>query len=384
MRPTMMEVSLGALKHNIHEIEKYMSLNRKDTEIPKIMPVVKANAYGTYLHLHNEILEHFDIVAVAVASEGAALRENGFSKEILVLNQPDESEIEELLQNHITIGVSDVSFVKRLGETLEMWKKSTVKEGVEPAKARVHIEIDTGMGRTGIRPEDTVKFIQKIQENSHILIEGIYTHLSSADYDEDYTNEQLEKFARAVQDARGLLGEIKYVHCSASNGILNYSNDQHHLYCNLVRAGIILYGYESFDNMYEKIDLKPVCRLKSKITFLKEVEADTSIGYSRKFITQRKTRVATVPIGYADGLRRMLSNKGEVLICGKRAPIIGNVCMDSFMVDVTEIPGVSLGDDVYIWDNDKITLEEVAKNCGTINYEIMCTISDRVERVYVN
>ena len=375
MRPTMMEVSLGAWKHNIHEIEKYMSQNRKDTEIPKIMPVVKANAYGTYLHLHNEILEHFDIVAVAVASEGAALRENGFSKEILVLNQPDESEIEELLQNHITIGVSDVSFVKRLGETLGSWKENS-------AKARVHIEIDTGMGRTGIRPEDTVKFIQEIQENSHILIEGIYTHLSSADYDEDYTNEQLEKFARAVQDARSILGEIKYVHASASNGILNYSNDSHHLHCNFVRAGIILYGYESFENMYERIGLKPVCRFKSKITFLKEVEAGTSIGYSRKFITKRKTRVATVPIGYADGLRRELSNKGEVLICGQRAPIIGNVCMDSFMVDVTEIPEVILGEDVYIWDNDKITLEEVAEKCGTINYEIMSTISNRVERVY--
>ena len=132
----------------------------------------------------------------------------------------------------------------------------------------------------------------------------------------------------------------------------------------------------------EKINLKPICKLKSKVTFLKEVPENTSIGYSRSFITKRRTKVATIPIGYADGLRRALSNKGEVVIRNKKVPIIGNVCMDSCMLDVTDLDDVSVGDDVYIWDNKNITLEEVARLCDTINYEIISTISYRVPRIF--
>lgn len=172
--------------------------------------------------------------------------------------------------------------------------------------------------------------------------------------------------------------EIKYIHCAASNAIINYPNS----YYNLVRAGIILYGYESFNQTYQKLKLKQVCILKSKITFLKEVEENTSIGYSRSFITKRKTKVATIPIGYADGLKRILSNIGNVVINGKKAPIIGNICMNSFMADVTEINNVSIGDNVYIWDNKIITLEEVANQAKTINYEILSTISNRVPRIF--
>ena len=207
----------------------------------------------------------------------------------------------------------------------------------------------------------------------------MYTHLSSADIDFEYTEKQLNSFSRAVVTAKEILGELKYIHCSASNGILNFSNS----YYNLVRPGLILYGYDSCEGATEKLNLKPICKLKSKITFLKEVDANTSIGYSRSFITNRKTKVATIPIGYADGLKRILSNKGEVVINGKRVPIIGSVCMDSFMADVTDLEEVSAGDDVYIWDNENVTVEEIAKLCGTINYEIICTISNRVPRVFV-
>ena len=226
--------------------------------------------------------------------------------------------------------------------------------------------------------------------------------MSSADYDDVYTIKQLNNFNEAVSKAQEYIGELKYIHCSASNGILNYTNKELNnsnnivedksrdsnnkkinTYSNLIRPGIILYGYESFDKTMEMIDLKPVCKLKSKITFLKEVEAGTSIGYSRSYITTRKTKVATIPIGYADGLRRSLSNKGEVLINGKRVPIIGKVCMDGFMADVTDLEEVSVGDEVYIWDNEIIMLEEVANLCDTINYEIMSTISNRVPRRFI-
>lgn len=170
---------------------------------------------------------------------------------------------------------------------------------------------------------------------------------------------------------------IKYVHHSASNGILNFQSS----ICNLVRAGIILYGYQASDTTLDKIKLMPVSKLKAKISFIKEVEGHTSISYGRTFISKDKMKIATVGIGYADGIRRKLSNRGQVVIHGQKADIVGTVCMDSLMVDVTNIDNAKIGDDVYIWDNDVITLEEVANICDIINYEILSTISDRVPRV---
>ena len=162
-------------------------------------------------------------------------------------------------------------------------------------------------------------------------------------------------------------------------GILKYAAAHY----NMVRPGIIVYGYLPDSSMNNIIDLKPTTKLKSNVVFVKEVEAGTSISYGRTFVTNKKTKIATVPMGYADGIRRSLSNKGKVLIHDKFAPIIGNVCMDNFMVDVTDIPDVKVGDEVIMWDNDKITVEDVADICGTINYEILCGMSDRVSRKYI-
>ena len=357
-RPTVMEVDLEAFKYNVTQIQKYAGSSMR------IMPVIKANAYGTYINTRNDIINDFDIVAVAVVDEAVALRNQGFEKEIFVLNQPYKDEIDKIVKNNITIGVSSDSFLEEIGKRKD--------------KIKTHIEIGTGMGRTGINPTRTKEYIEKAKKYSNIEIEGIYTHLSSADYDEEYTKKQLESFESSVKAAKEILGDIKYIHSSASNGILNFENK----YCNLIRPGIILYGYEACSTTFDKIHLKPVCKLKSKITFLKEVSENTSIGYGRSYITKRKTKVATIPIGYADGLRRGLSNKGEVIVKGKKVPIIGSVCMDGFMADVTELEDVSVGDDVYIWDNDIITLEEIAKSLDTINYEIMCTISNRVPRFF--
>lgn len=357
-RPTVMEVDLEAFKYNVSQIQKYAGNS------VKMMPVIKANAYGTYINTRNDIINNFEIVAVAVVDEAVALREQGYKKEIFVLNQPYKDEIDKIVKYDITIGVSSDSFLEEIGKRKE--------------KIKIHIEIGTGMGRTGINPLRTREYIEKVKTYPNIEIEGIYTHLSSADYDEEYTKKQLESFESSVKVAKEILGDIKYIHSSASNGILNCENKC----CNLIRPGIILYGYEACKTTFDKIDLKPVCKLKSKITFLKEVGENTSIGYGRSYITKGKTKVATIPIGYADGLRRRLSNKGEVIINGKKAPIIGSVCMDGFMADVTELENACVGDDVYIWDNDIITLDEIAESLDTINYEIMCTISNRVPRVF--
>ena len=366
-RPTIMEVDLDAFEYNVMQIQKYAG-NKVG-----IMPVIKANAYGTYINKRLDILEKFNIVAVALVDEAVELRNLGYKNEIFVLNQPYKEEIEKIIKYDITGGVSALNFVEEIGKKLE--------------DIKIHIELGTGMGRTGIHPNRIIEFIDKIKEYSNIKIEGLYTHLSSADCDDEYTKKQLKSFYFASQKAEEYIGKLKYIHCSASNGILNYSldkpNDKQNNIDNLVRPGIILYGYEPFDKAYEKIHLKPVCKLKSKITFLKEVDSGTSIGYSRSYITTRKTKVATIPIGYADGLSRGLSNKGEVVINKQKAPIIGKICMDGFMADVTDLENVSIGDDVYIWDNEIIKLEELASLCNTINYEIISTVSNRVPRIYI-
>ncbi len=358
-RPTVLEIDLNNFRHNVKQIQNYVGEN------VKLMPVIKAAGYGTYINKCLDIINEFDIVAVAVVDEAIELRDLGYEKEIFVLNQADKKEIEKIITNNITVGVSSLGFLEELGKQTE--------------KVKIHIEIGTGMGRTGINPARVEEYINEVKKYSNIEIEGMYTHLSSADIDFEYTEKQLSSFKRAVDAAKNILGDLKYVHCSASNGILNFP----YSYYNLVRPGIILYGYDSCEGAVEKLDLKPVCKFKSKITFLKEVDANTSIGYSRSYVTNRKTKVATIPVGYADGLKRALSNKGEVVIKGKKVPIIGSVCMDSFMADVTDLEEVSTGDDVYIWDNENITVEEIAKICGTINYEIICTISYRVPRVMV-
>ena len=358
-RPTVLEVDLNNFKHNVNQIQNYVGKN------VKLMPVIKAAGYGTYINKCIEIINEFDIVAVAVVDEAIELRNLGYKKEIFVLNQPYKDEIEKIEKYGITVGISSLGFLNELGNYGK--------------KIKIHIEIGTGMGRTGINPARVEEYIQEVNKYPNVEIEGMYTHLSSADIDFEYTEKQLNSFKKAVDTAKNLLGDLKYVHCSASNGILNFPNS----YYNLVRPGIILYGYDSCDGAVQKLDLKPICKLKSKITFLKEVEANTSIGYSRSFVTTRRTKVATIPVGYADGLKRTLSNKGEVLIKGKKVPIIGSVCMDSFMADVTDLEDVTSGDEVYIWDNENITVEEIAKMCGTINYEIICTISNRVPRVFI-
>lgn len=358
MRPTVMQVSLRKFRENVKEIQAQLP---RDCQM---MPVMKANAYGTYINTQIDVVSEFDRVAVAVVCEGAELRKIGYQKEIFVLNQPAISEIEEIAANGLSIGISDKNFAQELGRRKNFFK--------------VHIEVDSGMGRTGVQLSEVSDFIDFVKKFQNIQIEGIYTHLSAADNDIEYTKKQLEIFDQAVEIAKEKVPDLKFIHCSASNGIVNFKETK----CNLVRPGMILYGYSSGEGIGDKIKLKPVCKLKSQITFLKTVPKGTSIGYSRSFVTEKETKVATVPIGYADGLRRELSNRGLVCVCGRKVPIIGKVCMDSFMVDVTEISDVKVGDDVWIWDNENITLEKVAEQCHTINYEMMCTISNRVPRKF--
>lgn len=359
MRASYMEVDLDSFESNITEIQEYVG--NKIT----LMPVVKANCYGTYINYRKDILNKFKIVAVAISEEGAKLRKIGYKNEILCLNQPYITDFDEIVENNITIGLSSKVFLEEILKRKE--------------KITVHLEIETGMGRTGIALEDLEEFLNLIKTAENITVEGIYTHFSVADTDEEFTKSQIEKFEKAVKIVESKLGKLKYVHTSASNGILNFKVDV----CNLVRPGLIMYGYESFKGASKKINIKPVAKLVAKIDFIKTVKKGESISYGRKYIADKDILVATVPLGYADGIRREYYKEGYVVINGKKAKILGTICMDSFMVDITDIENVNIGTKVYIWDNKIITLDDIAEKLDTINYEIISTISNRVPRKFL-
>jgi alanine racemase len=356
IRQTYLEINLNNFKDNINEIKK---LKPNKT----LIPVIKANGYGTYINKRLDIINEFNIVAVAIVEEAIELRKLGYKKDILVLNQPFTEEIEDIIKYNITPGISSIEFLKELIKTNK--------------EVKIHIELETGMNRTGFQNIEEV--IKLLKENTKIIVEGIYTHFSSADDDDAYTKKQINKFKDFYEILSKEFNTIKYIHTSASNGLVNYDID----FTNTIRPGIIMYGYPSYQEIKNKINLKPIAKLVSKISYLKEIDKNESVSYNQTYKTTKKTKVATIPLGYADGLKRSLSNKGNVVIENKLCPIIGNVCMDSILVDVTDINDIKIGDKVYIFDNVLITLEDIAKQCNTINYEILRNISERVPRIYI-
>lgn len=359
-RQSILEISTSAFKHNIEEIKKIIGPNKD------IMYVMKANSYGTYLNKNISLIKDFKIIATAIVKEAVELRKLGFKNEIFVLNQPYLEDIDNVVKYNVTIGIASLSFLEQLSKL--------------KSNFTIHLELETGMGRTGFNIADLDNVLKFLQTTKNIKVEGVYTHLSSADKDQEFTNSQMTLFKQGVAKIKEYYKDIKYVHAEASNGILNVND----AICNLVRPGILLYGYPPADNISKTLDFRPVAKLKSHVLFIKEVPKGTSISYGRTFITPKKMTIATIGIGYADGIRRNLSNKGKVIIKDKIVPIVGTVCMDSFMIDVTDIKDVKVGDYVYIWDNENITLEEIAEECNTINYEILSTISNRVPRVFID
>ena len=353
MRNTKLEINITKFLNNIEKIK-----NKNPDKI--IMPVIKANAYGTYINKQIDIINNFDIVATALVNEGVELRKEGYIGEIFILNQPDIEEIELIKQYDLIIGLSSIEFINK-----------AISEPI-----RVHLEIETGMNRTGIKLEDLDKYVSIIK-NSNIKVEGIYTHLSSADFDKEYTNNQINLFKQALDQTKNIFN-YKYIHISASNGILNYNVD----FANTIRPGLIMYGYEPFKGANNIIDVEPIATLKTKITFIKDSKVLDKIGYSQKYECPKDMIVATIPIGYADGYRRALSNKGYVVVNNTRCQILGNICMDSCMIDVTDA-NAKVGDEVILFDDKDVTLDELADICQTINYEIISAINERVPRVFI-
>lgn len=364
MLKSYLEVNLKNIENNIIKIKNEVG------ERVTVAPVIKADAYGLGATKLKKLLErqNIKIVIVATIDEAIKLRNSGFNMAILLLNELLTYEVSKVVKYNLTVGLSDFEVAKKLNEEATKSNK----------KVNVHLEIDTGMGRVGIKPENALDFMNKISYFNNIEVEGIYTHFSSADSSKEYTKMQIDLFKNTIDYLKKNGYEYKYIHSSASSGIINFKD----VYFNMVRPGIITYGYMPDKSIKNTLNLVPSTKLISHIVFTKEVPRGTAISYGRTYITKEKRTIATIPLGYADGVKRILSNKGKVFISGRYAPIVGNVCMDNFMVDITGIDA-KVGDEVIIWDNINITIEEIAEICNTINYEILCSISKRVKRKYI-
>ena len=366
LRPSWAEINLSNLVHNLRQIKKII----KDKV--KVLAVVKADGYGHgAVEISKIALKNgASLLGVALIEEGIELREAGIKAPILVMGSiyPFDN-YKQMMKFNLTPVISSLS-------SLEQLSCIACREG---RKIGFHLKIDTGMGRIGISIFSIPKLLEKISLLPGINFEGVYSHLSCADTDEEFTRKQINDFAGVIKDIKYKGNILKHIANSAA--ILQFPES----HFDLVRPGLILYGLLPFENALNKMNLKPVMSIKTRIIFLKKVPKGTPISYGKIYVTNRTTRIATLPIGYADGYSHLLSNKAQVLIRGKHMPIIGKICMDMCMVDVTNLSRVSVGDEVVLMGSqgrEIITAEEIASRIGTINYEVVCAISKRMPRVY--
>ncbi|ARC84033.1 alanine racemase [Clostridium argentinense CDC 2741] len=371
LRPVWAEVDLDKLAYNMREI-------RRISKSKNIIAVVKADGYGHgAVDIAPVLLQNgANGLAVAVISEAVELRRAGIEAPIMVLGFTPPNLIDNLLRYDIEQTVINYEFAKELSNMAR--KKNKI--------AKIHIAVDTGMGRIGFLPNDrSVDEIYKISQLSNIEIEGLFSHFSSADEgDKEYTKLQVERFNDFYNKLKNLNIKINNRHIGNSAAII----DLPETHFEAVRPGIILYGYyPSNEVVKQKIKLKPVMSLKSNIIHIKTLPPGEHISYGRRFKTERESIIATLPVGYADGYTRLLFGKARVIVNGKFAPVVGTICMDQCMIDVTSIDGVELGNEVILIGeddhNNKFTADNVAELLGTINYEIVCAINKRVPRVYI-
>lgn len=371
IRPVRLEINIDNLIHNIKELRNYVGNNTL------IMAIVKGNAYGHgVVTCGKTFLENgADRLGVSILSEGIMLRKTGIKAPILLLNYTPYSQYAELIKFDLIQTIYKYEDAKHLSEVAQSLDKV----------AKIHIKIDTGMNRIGFLPEEeSIKEILKIVKLSNIEVEGIYTHFAMADYeDKSHTHNQFNKFKWVIDRLEDMDIHIPIKHAANSATILDlpeYNLD-------MVRPGIMLYGHypSEFVNK-DKIDIKPAMSLKSGISNLKMLEEGEGIGYGQTFITKRRSKIATLPIGYADGYSRMLSSKSYVCINNKKAPIVGTICMDQLMVDVTDIENIDISDEAILFGyghKNYPSVEELASKLGTLNYEILCMFGMRVPRIYI-
>lgn len=370
LRPAWAEIDLDAIAYNTRNIKKL--IGDKD-----LIAVVKANCYGHgVIDIIPTLLENgVSRFAVAMISEALEIRDNKITAPVMILGFTPLYLGEELINNNIEQTVYDLDYAKELSKIALALNK----------KAKIHIAIDTGMGRIGFLPnEKSIDNITEICSLEGIEVIGIFTHFSTSDEkDKEYSHEQFTKMLSVMDTLKKRGIDIPLKHVANSGAIIDLPDT----YLDAVRAGIILYGYYPSDEIDKNnLALKPALTLKATITNVKTLEKDMYVSYGRTFKTSNETIVATIPVGYADGYLRKLAENGKVIIKGEFAPIIGRICMDQFMIDVTNIPDVKIGDEVILLGEKnglKYNADDMAKKLDTINYEVTCMLKSRLPRVYI-
>ena len=365
-------IDLDAISYNMDQMRQQVG------EDAKILAVIKMDGYGHGATPIAKMFEERDYIfgyATASIEEAVLLRKADIKKPILVLGCVFPEQYEEMIEEDIRAAV----YTKEMAVAMS---KAAVKLG---RTAYFHIKIDTGMGRLGFFPtEESAAVIKEIAALPNVEIEGMFTHFARADEtDKSFTLEQHRRFVWMKEAMEKLGVKIPYYHCDNSAGIIDFPDMKH----DLVRAGISTYGMFPSDEVHQDaLTLKPALELRSHVTFVKEIQPGMTVSYGGTFKAEHPMKVATIPVGYGDGYPRGLSNKADVLIHGKRARILGRVCMDQFMVDVTDIPDVKFMDEVILvgYDGDEhISVEELSEICGRFNYEFVCCLGRRIPRVYM-
>lgn len=365
MRDAWAKVDLSAIKEN------YGLINDKLTSGAKLCAVVKANAYGHgALQVANIALSMGAYcLAVATVNEGVELRNAGITAPILILGLSPIEAANEIAYYNLTQGIAETTLAKAISKAAAAQNKT----------AKVHLKVDTGMGRIGANKDDAPFIASEVSKLPNIELEGVYSHFAAADEkDKSFAKEQLLLFLQTIKACEDLGVFFKLRHIAESAAILEIP--EAHL--DMVRAGIIQYGLFPSSQVSHNAPLKEAFTLQAKIVFLKTVETGESVGYGREFVAKRKSKIATLPIGYADGYIRAFKG-GEVSVRGVRCKIAGRVCMDQVMIDVTDVPNVAVGDVVTLFGGE-VPIDEAAGFIGTINYELPCLIGNRVPRIYEN
>ncbi|MDR1467426.1 MAG: alanine racemase [Oscillospiraceae bacterium] len=377
LKRTWIEINSDALEKNYRNVRNIVNKNSK------IMCVVKADAYGHGAGFLSRLYQNLgaDWLAVSNLEEAIQIRKNGVYLPILVLGHTQPNMVNKLALYSITQTVASLEYAKELSQ----------KASYLDFNINIHIKLDTGMNRMGLVYQDesedecTINEIREIFNLKHLIAKGLFTHFSESDNSknpDDYTAWQFNNFKSAIKKLRDHGIEFKLNHCSNSGAILNYP----HMNMDMVRAGIILYGLLPSNKIKTHTQLHPAMQWKTTISQIKKIKPNSAVSYNRTFYAKQETVVAVVPVGYADGYPRILSSKAKMMVCGKKAPIVGAVCMDQLILDISNIPGVTINSIVTIFgqDNDeKIDINELAFLSNRINYELICVIGKRVTRIFL-
>jgi alanine racemase len=366
MRPTRVEIDLSAIRHNLRQIRRLTGVS--------LMMAIKADAYGHGARDLGRLAEKerlADMFGVTSIEEGIDLRDAGITLPVLIFTPVDKTkeDIDALFEYSLTPTITDNYHFEAMVSGARRWGRPM----------NVHLKTDTGMGRLGLPPEEALDVLNSLSGVNEIKVSGIYTHFPVSDSpDKEFTKEQIFIFQQIIDKARFLGKDIEYMHCANSGAILDHADS----YMNMVRPGILCYGIYPTPTCTRKLDLVPAMTMKSGIIFVKRVKKGTGLSYGLTYKTCRDTYIATIPVGYADGYMRSLSNKTNVIIEGKKYPVVGRICMDQCLVELGD-DIFPVGQEVIMFGKETITAEDVASWAGTIPYELLCNMSRRVPRTFI-